>query len=108
MKKQARLYAFALLGLFSISLMSCDDDPEESCNKNEDDIGTCSADDITACCDDGGSCYFIYQGEEYSSATELANICKPGSAQQLKAFEIQLDDITMQLINEARSAAICQ
>ncbi|WP_430813071.1 hypothetical protein [Carboxylicivirga sp. RSCT41] len=98
----------AVLLMFSLSIVGCsDDDSEETCNKNDSNIGTCSADDITACCDDSGSCYFIYQGTEYASAGDLAAVCQSSSAMQLKAIEMELDAITQQLINEARTAALC-
>ncbi|WP_439184951.1 hypothetical protein [Carboxylicivirga taeanensis] len=109
MKKVVKLFAFALLGMATLTLSSCgSDDPEESCNKNDQDIGTCSAADITACCDDEGSCYFLYGGDKYSSAGDLAIKCQSSSAIQLKTIELELDAITEQLINEARAAAICQ
>jgi len=108
MKKLIKLMPGLLL-MFSLSMVGCsDDDSEESCNKNDSNIGTCSADDITACCDDGGSCYFIYKGKEYATAGDLASECQSSSAYELKAIEMQLDAITTQLINEARTAALCE
>lgn len=108
MKKNIKLFGFYTLGLFLATLVACSDDSKESCDKFDDNVGTCSADDITACCDDGGSCYYIYKGEEYSNVNDLASVCQSGSAMSLQEISMQLDNFTIQLIEEARTAAICQ
>ncbi len=110
MKKLLKLLPFLTLGLLTGSLIGCssNDGDKESCQKSEQNIGSCTADDITACCDANGACYYIYDNKNYE-LDEIASVCaKSGSVQQLKSVQIQLDVITKQLINEARLAAICQ
>ena len=109
MKKLLKLSPFIVFSLLTISLIGCsNDDDKESCTKSKQNIGTCSADDITACCDAESKCYYVYNGKNYS-LDEIADMCAPNaSAQHLKSTQLQLDVITQQLINEARSAAICR
>lgn len=108
MKKNFKLIGIYTLGVFLTAMVACSDDTKESCDKFDENVGTCSADDITACCDDGGSCYYVYKGEEYSNVNDLASVCQSGSAMNLQEIKLQLDNFTMQLIDEARAAAICQ
>ena len=107
MKKVLRLSAFLLVGFSMATFFACSDDKEESCDKFDENVGTCSKDDITACCDDAGSCYYLYKGNRYENETKLATVCASGSAMSMDEVKIQLDDFTAKLINEARSAAIC-
>jgi len=96
------------MGLFAFSTYSCSEDDPESCNTPDQNIGTCSADDITVCCDDEGSCYYIYQGTNYDNVNEIATVCASASTIDFNSVKIQLDTFTSQLIDEARSAAICK
>lgn len=104
---------FGLLGLFGLGLLlstmvACSDDSKESCGNFDDNVGTCSADDITACCDDSGSCYYIYKDVKYANVTDLATVCTSGSAMEIQEVSLQLDAFTAQLIEEAKTAALCQ
>lgn len=107
MKKTLRLFLFLMMGFSMTTFVACSEDSEESCDKFDENVGTCSAEDITACCDDGGSCYYLYQNERYENETALATVCASGSAMTMTELEIQLDDFTAKLIDEARTAAIC-
>ncbi len=106
MKKLFKLTALFLMG-FMLMTTSCEDDPEETCDKIDSDVGKCSADDITTCCNDDGSCYYTYQGTEYNSVDELAAVCTTGSM-SIADISIQLDVFTQELIIKARSAADCK
>lgn len=105
---------FGFIGSLGISLLlstmvACsNDDSKESCDKFDENVGTCSADQITACCDDGGSCYYLYQGDKYNNVTDLATVCTSGSTMELQEISLQLDAFTTRLIDEARTAALCQ
>lgn len=107
MKNHFKLMSFLFMGFFAFSTICCSEDPKESCNQPDQNIGTCSADDITVCCDDEGSCYYVYEGTNYNDVNDIAAVCAAGSNIELNSITIQLDDFTKQLINEARSAAIC-
>ncbi|MBS2098060.1 hypothetical protein [Carboxylicivirga linearis] len=108
MKLQIKLSAYLIMSLFAFSTYSCSEDDPESCKTPDQDIGTCSADDITVCCDDEGSCYYIYQGTNYDDVTDIATVCASASTIDINSIKIQLDAFTSQLIDEARSAAICK
>ncbi|MCU4162973.1 hypothetical protein [Carboxylicivirga caseinilyticus] len=108
MKLVTKLSAFLIMGLFAFSTFGCSEEDPESCNTPDQDIGTCSADDITVCCDDEGSCYYVYQGTNYDNVNDIAAVCASASTIELNSVVIQFDALTTQLINEARSAAICK
>lgn len=109
MHKLLKLLPFILLGLVATTNSSCSEsDPEESCKVSQTDIGTCSADDISVCCDEDGACYYTYKGTDYDDVDDIAGVCQPqASAAELKSLTIQMDALTQQLINEARTAAAC-
>jgi len=112
MKKTLKLLrAMMICGLIFAGVgCSSDDDPEESCQKPDQNVGTCSADDITICCNDDEVCYYIYKGTEYAEAdlADLAAACASGSAKQAISLQMELDSYTLELINQARKAAVCQ
>lgn len=95
------------IGLFALGTTSCSSDNEESCNQFDSNVGSCSAEDITACCDDEGSCYYTYNGERYDDAAEIAAVCTAGTTLDMNTVIIEMDAFTQQLVDEARSAAIC-
>ncbi|WP_430810420.1 MULTISPECIES: hypothetical protein [unclassified Carboxylicivirga] len=107
MKKNMKRVGFLSLGLLLTALVACSEDTKESCDRFDRDVASCSADDITACCDDGGSCYYVYKGKEYSDVNDLAAVCQSGSAMHIEDIALQLDNFTLQLIEEARTAALC-
>jgi hypothetical protein len=110
MKNFFKLMPFLLMVIFAGTIVSCSDDDDnndESCDQFDDNVGTCSAADITACCDDEGACYYLYKGDRYNDVNALAAQCASGSAMQIQDLELQLDNFTVQLINEARTAALC-
>lgn len=109
MKKTLKLLNALLVGGLILANVACsEDDPEESCNKPNSDVGTCSADDLTICCNDNEVCYYIYKGTEYqeSELDKLATACAASSA-QIKSISLQLDEETQKVLNEARLCAVC-
>jgi hypothetical protein len=108
MKTYLKLLPFLFLGIFSAAVSGCTEENKESCDAKEQDVGTCSAEDITICCDDAGSCYYTYQGDKYS-LDELASQCSAGkTVEEIRLINLQIDGITSRLIEEAKLAAICQ
>ncbi len=106
MKKLFRLLPVLLIG-FMMMTTSCEDDPEESCNKPDGDVENCSAEDISVCCDENGSCYYIYNGTTYQTVDDLAKLCAT-SVLAITNVKLQLDAFTKELIKEARMAADCK
>ena len=108
MKNFSKLLAMLLMGAFIVTI-GCkeDDDSDEVCEKNDLAIGSCSADEITLCCDADKSCYYLYKGNRYENKTKLEEFCKTASISP-EEIRVQLDAITARLIEEARSAALCQ
>ena len=109
MKKNFKFLPIIFLFALSASFSSCQKDKnEESCSKPPQDIGTCSADDITVCCDDNEVCYYEYNDVKYDNVDDIALVCSSSSTiEDMQLIKMQFDAITVKLIQEARTAAVC-
>nr|WP_321408114.1 hypothetical protein [uncultured Carboxylicivirga sp.] len=108
MKNSNKILSFLFMGIFTLTSVACSDDPSESCDQFPLDTGSCSAEDITACCDDNQNCYYLYKNEDTQlTLDDLKDKCQVSSI-EMSELKLQLDAFTAQLINEARSAAICK
>jgi hypothetical protein len=106
MKKQLSLLTYLFALALMASFTSCESDDEETCDDTP--LSQCPSADIATCCPDDGDCYYIYNGDKYTSKDDIVALCKPkASAQEIQLMQMELDKHTMQLLDEARSAAIC-
>ncbi len=104
-----KLFALPLLlfGLLTLIQFGCETDPEEVCEEYE----ACDV-SATTCCTDESSCYYKYNGKTYPDTAEglaelLEAMCPQASTVELKLIQEKLNAHTLQLINKARSEAIC-
>jgi hypothetical protein len=62
MKKSSFLLFVIFAGILVTALLSCQDDPKETCLQDE----FCTSKMVTACCDDNNVCVYKYNGKEYT------------------------------------------
>ncbi|MCU4177729.1 hypothetical protein [Carboxylicivirga sp. N1Y90] len=105
MSKKQIIKPLLVILVATIGLYSCEDDPEEYC----EEYPICDL-SPTYCCDDDGNCTYSYDGNSYSSLEDLTSAICPASitGPELEALQIELDKLSIRLISEARSAAICK
>lgn len=105
MNKKKLFKPFWILAFVALGIWSCEKDPEEYC----EEYPICDL-SPTYCCDDDGNCTYSYNGNSYSSLEDLtAAICPVSfTIVDLLALQQEMDQISIKLINEARSAAICK
>ncbi|MCG8580920.1 MAG: hypothetical protein MI866_13445 [Bacteroidales bacterium] len=106
MKKLLKVLPFLLVPALMISCS--EDDDKETCDEltQDDKPAQCANADITVCT--GDNTYFIFNGTEYTNVSDLVDACAPGAAfEEQQMIHMQFDAITQQLINEARTAALC-
>jgi len=107
MKKILSVLPYLLSMFLIISFTACGSDDEETCDDTP--LSQCPAAVIATCCPDNADCYYIYNGDKYDTTSEIVALCNPsGSAAQLLSMQLELDNYTKQLLDEARSAALCQ
>jgi hypothetical protein len=73
MKKRVLLLlpVVALFGIILFSQIGCDSNPLESCEQEE----ICTGKSVTACCTEGSSCKYTFNGKVYSE-DELTQLAK--------------------------------
>ncbi len=104
--------SIALSVLISLTY-ACDSDPDEECQE----YPACEVSAINCIADENGNGYFTYNGEKYPYTLNnvddvqkelLAKMCPASSQAHIDWIHSELSGQTLQFINEARSAAICQ
>lgn len=105
MRTKRFMKPFLVITIASLGLFGCEKDPEEYC----EEYPICDL-SPTYCCDDEGNCTYTYNGTKYASLDELTDAICPAvmTVTELATLQAELDKLSIRLINEARSAAICQ
>ncbi len=64
MKKKVFFMSLLISGVFAIAAINtaCEETPKEAC---EQDLFCDDTVEVTACCTDGASCYYTYEGVDY-------------------------------------------
>ncbi len=105
-----RLFVLSLLVSFTCA---CDSDPEEECR----DYSACDVSANNCITDEDGNGYFTYGGNKYPYNLDnvadvqkelLKEMCPTSSQAYIDWMYSELNTETLQFINEARTAAICQ
>ncbi|MDW3210467.1 MAG: hypothetical protein R8N23_11400 [Reichenbachiella sp.] len=83
MKKH--LFLYFLLSLSVVTISSCGDDDEESC----DPVPVCTNETATSCCTcaDDSCCTYTYDGVEYKTEDEVADACGGSAAVRAQTIE---------------------
>ena len=113
MKKMLSLLPLLMM---AVLLVSCSEDEKETCDQlgYGDKPEECKNAEITVCTAD--ETYFIFNGVRYDKIDSdnpddntLVKACAPNaSAQRVMQISLELDAVTLQFVNEARTAALCQ
>ncbi|GEM_PF-4677021 len=110
MKKLSMILGGLSMTALLFMTTGCDsDDDKETCKVHTKDFGTCAAKDISVCSDNDLNSYYLYKGDKKTQA-QLDAICLPpeASAAQIKAAKMELDAVTLQLMDEVKANAICK
>jgi hypothetical protein len=108
MSKRFFYLPFMLLSLLVFVQIGCSSDPEEVCEQYE----ACE-NSATTCCTDETTCYYEYGGKKYPDTEAglnelLAAMCPQSSKAEIRIMQEELKAKTIKLIEEARTAALCQ
>jgi len=91
---------------------ACDSDPDEECLE----FPACEVSANNCITDEDGNGYFTYNGEKYPYTLDnvadvqkdlLTKMCPVSSQAYIESLNSELSVQTLQFINEARTAALC-